>query len=88
MDGRMSQKLLAGGFKWKKSIHNFDKDFMENYDEDSDKGCILQVDVEYPKTLLNLHGDLLFLAEREKIKKRNKLVGNINNKGNYVMLFA
>ena len=61
---------------------------MKNYDEDSDKGYILQVDVEYPKNLLNLHGDLPFLAERKKIKKRNKLVCNINKKENCVMLFT
>ena len=88
MDGRISQKLPVGGFKWKKNIHNFDKDFMKNYDENGDKGYILQVGVEYPKNLLNLHGDLPFLAERKKIKKRNKLVRNINNKENYVMLFT
>ena len=26
-----------------------DEDFIKNYDEDSDKGYILEVDVEYPK---------------------------------------
>ena len=45
-----------------------DEDFIKNYDEDSDKGYILEVDVEYPKNLLNLHGDLPFLAQRKKIK--------------------
>ena len=33
--------------------------------------------------ILNLHGDLPFLAER-KMKKCNKLVCNINDKENYV----
>ena len=37
------------------------------------KGYILEVDVEYPKHLLNLHSDLPFLAERMKIKKSNNL---------------
>ena len=41
-----------------KNIHKFDKDFIKNYDEDSDKGYILEVDVEYPKNLLNFHSDL------------------------------
>ena len=63
----------------------FDEDFIKNYDEDSDKGYILEVDVEYPKNLLNLHGDLTFLAERRKIKKCNKLVCNINHEENYVV---
>ena len=66
----------------RKSIHKFDEDFIKNYDEDSDKGYIFEVDVEYPKNFLNVCGDLPFLAERKKIKKCNKLVCNINDKEN------
>ena len=50
----MSQKMPAHGFKGIKNVTNFDEDFMNNYDENSDKGYILEVDVEYPKDLLNL----------------------------------
>ena len=32
----------------KKNIHKFDEEFIKNYDEDSDKGYIFDVDVEYP----------------------------------------
>ena len=39
----------------------FNEDFIKNYDKDSDKGYILQVDVEYPKNLHDLHSDLPFL---------------------------
>ena len=49
---------------------------MKNYDEDSDKGYILEVDVEYPKNLHYLHSDLPFLPERMKINKCSKLVFN------------
>ena len=35
-------------------------------DENSDKGCFLEVDVEYPKKLCNLHSDLPFSLERNK----------------------
>ena len=69
----MSQKLPVNGFKWKKNVSKFDEDFIKSYDEDSDKGYILEVDVEYQNKLLNLHSDLQFLAERMKIKKCNKL---------------
>ena len=61
-------------------MSKFDEDFIKNYDEDSDKGYFLEVDVEYPKNLLSVHGDLSFLAERKKIKKCNKLACNINGK--------
>ena len=69
----------------KKSISKFDEDFMKNYDENSNKGYILEVDVQYLKNLLNLHSDLPFLSQRMKNKKCNKLVCNINNKENYVV---
>ena len=37
------------------------------------------------KNSLNLHMDLSFLPERNKINKRNKLVCNIYEKENYVV---
>ena len=66
----MSQKLPVSGFKRKKSVVKFDEDYdVKNYDVDSNKGYILEVDVEYSKDLLNLHSDFPFLAERKKTKK-------------------
>ena len=50
-----------------KNISKFDEDFIKNYDGDSNKGYILDVDIQYPKNLLNLYSDLLFLPERMKI---------------------
>ena len=91
----MSQKCPVSGFKWVKNLSKFDKCFIKNYDENSDKGYLLEVDGEYPKDLLsgvalnrfafNLHADLPFLQERNKIKKCNKLVCNIYDKENYVL---
>ena len=42
----------------KNNVSKFDEDFIKNYDEDSNKGYILEVDVEYPKHLNKLHSDL------------------------------
>ena len=49
----MSQKLPVRNFKWieKGDISKFNEAFIKNYDENSDKGYILEVDVEYPKNL-------------------------------------
>ena len=34
----MPQKLPVDGFKWRKDLFRFNEEFIENYDEDSDKG--------------------------------------------------
>ena len=41
----MSQKLPVNGFKWVKHTSKVDEEFIKNYDEDNDKGNILEVDV-------------------------------------------
>ena len=81
----MSQRLPVSGFKWVEDVFRIDEEFIKNYDEGSDKGHILEVDVKYPKKLYNLHSDLSFLPERMKIDKCTKLVYNLYNKENYVV---
>ena len=79
----MSKKLPVDGFKWIDDLTMFTEDFIKIYDEESDIGYMLVVDVEYPKNLHVLHSDLPFLPERMKINKCSKLVCNLNNKENY-----
>ena len=55
----------------------FNEDFIKNYDEESDKGYIFEVDVEYPTALHKLHSDLPFFSERMKTNERSKLVCNL-----------
>ena len=81
----MSQILPVDGFKWKKIRLKFNDDFLKNYDEDSDKGYILEVDAKYPKNLHDLHSDLPSLPEKMKISKNSKLVCNLYDKNNYVV---
>ena len=50
---------------------------LKNYNEDSDVGYFLEVDVEYPKKLWGSHKDLPFLQKRKKIEKVEKLVCSI-----------
>ena len=76
----MSQKLSVSGFKWKKNISKFTEEFIKNYDEDRDKGYILEVDIKYPKNLHGLHEDLPFLPERMKIGKSKKPVCHLYDK--------
>ena len=56
----MSKKLSVNGFKWIKNVTEIDENFIKNYDEDSDKGYIFEVDVKYPRRLHYLHSDLPF----------------------------
>ena len=81
-----SQKLPVDGFKWIKKLFEFNEDFIQNYDENSNKRYFLEVVVEYPKNLHNLLSDFPFLPERLKIEKRNNLVCNAYDKKNYVAL--
>ena len=83
----MLQKLPVGGFKWiiKYDLSKFDEKFIKNYDENSDKGYILEVDVQYPKNLSKLHNDLPFLPERMKTDKGSKLTCTTQDKEKHVI---
>ena len=65
-------------------MHLINEDFIKNYNENNDKGYILEVDVKYPKRLHELHSDLPFLSERMEVNKCKKLVCNLFNKKKYV----
>ena len=41
--------------------------------------CILEVDLEYPQNLHDLHNDYLLAPKRLIINKVHKLVPNVNN---------
>ena len=47
----MSQKRPINGFKWveKLKLARFNERFIKNYNENSDRGYFLEVDVNYPK---------------------------------------
>ena len=64
----MSQYLPTGGFKWL-AKNQIDKINLAKYKEDSNKGLILEVDLEYPKELHDLHNDYPLAAEKVKVNK-------------------
>ena len=57
----MLEPLPVDDFEWKEDLTKIDEYFIKNYDEHSDKGYILEVDVEYPENVHDLHSDLPFL---------------------------
>ena len=50
----MSQKLLINGFEWVEELCEFDERFIKNYNESSNEGYILEVDVEYLTNLFTI----------------------------------
>ena len=44
----MSQKLPVNNFEWIKDTSQFNEDFIKNYNEESDEGYFLEVDVQCP----------------------------------------
>ena len=88
----MSKELPVNGLKWLDTSetsalarsNKINEDFIKNYNENNDKGYILEVDVKYPKRLHELHSDLLFLSDRMEVNKCKKLVCNLFNKKKYV----
>ena len=64
----MMQKLPVNNFEWMKDTSQFDKDFIKNYNEESDNGFFLEVDVQYIAKLHELHNDLPYLSEIMKIE--------------------
>ena len=61
----MSKKIPVNGFEWVEESSQFNEDFIKDYDENSDDGYFLEVDVEYSKNLFSLRNDLPFLSERK-----------------------
>ena len=59
----MSKKWPVNGFKWTDTSETsslarnniINEDFIKNYDENNDKGYILEVDVKYPRVKLTLY---------------------------------
>ena len=59
----------------------FDEGFISSYNEESDEGYFLEVDVQYPEKF-HEQNDLQFLAEGMKIEKVEKFVVNYMIKPN------
>ena len=81
----MLQKIPVNNFEWIEDTSQFNKNFIESYNEESDEGYFLEVDIKYTEKLHELHNDLPFLPEKMKIEKVEKLVTNLHDKTEYVI---
>ena len=69
----MSQKLPVNDFEWEENIHKFNEDFIQNYDENSNEGYILEVDDECPKNCLIFIVIYHFYLKERKLKSVTSL---------------
>ena len=72
----MSKPLPTHGFEWMKV------DELETWELHS---CILEVDLEYPKSLHDLHNDYPLAPEQIVVNKTSKLIPNLGDKKRYVL---
>ena len=80
----MSQKLRVGNFKWLTSEEI--KEMMQ--DHSRIKACTLEVDLEYPKELHNLHSDYPLATENVVVNGVPKLIPNLSNKTQFVLHYT
>ena len=80
----IQQKLPVNNFEWIKYTYQYNEDCIKNYNEVTDEGYFLEVDVQYLEKSHKLHNDLPFLPEKIKIEKVENLVANSHDKTEYV----
>ena len=79
----MSQYLPTGNFKWL-TKEQIKKTNLANYSEEHDEGLILEVDLDYPQELHDLHNDYPLAPEKLKVNKNmlseycQKIAGKFN----------
>ena len=81
----MDEQCHKDVFKWVKNTFQFNKAFIETFNEDSDERYFLEVYIQYPKNLRGLSKDLPFLIERIKIEKVEALLANLHDKKEFVL---
>ena len=80
----MSEKMPYKDFKWV-NVESDQPPPLEKITSDGDLGYILEVDLEYPKELHDLHNDYPLAPETMEINKVNKLTPNLKNKTKYIL---
>ena len=58
---KMSEKMFVNGFKSVEDTFQFRKDFIQNYNDGSDKGNFLEADIQYPEKLCDNNKKLIFV---------------------------
>lgn len=82
----MSEYLPQSDFQWVENVENFD---LASIPDNNSIGYVLEVDLEYPSELHNLHNDLPLCPEKMKSPIRitdvEKLIPNLYDKKKYII---
>ena len=70
----MSKPLPTGNFMWMKNLNNW-----------RNRSCILEVDLEYPKVLHDLHNKYPVAPESLNVGNVDKFIPNLMNKERYII---
>ena len=62
----MSKKLPVNGFKRIKDLPESDEVFIKNYNEKSEVGYSLEIDIQYLQESHELYNDLTYLPEKNE----------------------
>jgi len=84
-DWTMPQPLPLNNFEWmtENGLSNW-----RQFSDQEGKGGILEVDLEHPKELHDLHNDLPLAPERVVVNKVVKLIPTLGDKKNYVLHYG
>ena len=77
-----SQKLPVNKFEWTVDTSQFNEDFVKNYNDESDEGYFLEVDVQYLEGFHYRNFIMVchFYQKKMKIEKVEKLAINLHDK--------
>ena len=81
----MSQRLSLNSFEWIEDTSQLNEYLKKSYNQESNEGYCLKVDVQYLEEIHKLHNDWPILPERMKIETIEKLAPNLHDKTEYVI---
>ena len=79
------QKLPANKFEWIKDTSKFNEDFIKNYNEESDEGYFIKVNIQYLENYMNFSKYFPFLPEKITIEKFEKPDTNLHDETEYAI---
>ena len=67
-------KASVNNFVWIENTSQFNEDFIKNYNEESEEGYFLEVNVQYLKKLDEFYNNLPSLQEKESKLNKSKIL--------------